>query len=94
MPITSDESVLSGQPRIEGTRIGVIHVYEMVVRGDASVAAAADALDITIGEIHEALAYYYNNPETIAEYRDSQEKALTELQDRAVKPPLGAEKPE
>ena len=88
MAITSDEKVLSGQPRISGTRIGVIHVYEMVVRGGASVPAAADALDVSVGDIHEALAYYYNHPEIIAEHRERQEKVLDKLEDRAVKPPV------
>lgn len=87
MGITADESVLSGQPRIVGTRIGVIHVYEMVVPNGVSVPAAADALDVSVGEIHEALAYYYNNPEVIADHRDRQQRARDDLQNRVIKPP-------
>lgn len=90
MGINSDEDILSGQPRISGTRIGVIHVYEMVVRGGSSVAAAADSLGVSVGEIHEALAYYYNHPEIVADHRERQEKALTEIEQRAVKPPVDA----
>jgi uncharacterized protein (DUF433 family) len=87
MGITVDESVLSGQPRIAGTRIGVIHVYETVVPNGVSVPAAADAFDVSVGEIHEALAYYYNHPDVVADHRERQQRARSELQERAVKPP-------
>jgi uncharacterized protein (DUF433 family) len=33
MPIDSDDEILGGDPRIEGTRIGVLHVAELVLVG-------------------------------------------------------------
>ncbi len=61
MPIVTDDEVLHGQPRIAGTRVGVLHVYEMVV-GGAAPAEVADALDISIGRVYEALAYSTTTP--------------------------------
>lgn len=89
MPITTDEKVLHGLPRVEGTRISVLHVYETVVDGDTDPAGAADALDLSLGEVYEALAYYYNNPEEMRTHRAAQEEAREELRSRAVNPPVG-----
>lgn len=51
----------------------------------ASVPAAGDTLDVSLGEIHEVLAYY-NNPDVVADHRDGQQHARDELHDRVVKP--------
>jgi len=34
MSITADDDVLHGMPRLEGTRISVLHIYDMAVRGE------------------------------------------------------------
>lgn len=91
MTIVSDEDVLHGLPRLTGTRISVLHVYDMVVDGDGEPAAVADALDIEIGEVYEALAYYYNHPDEIRRFRAAQESALQEARERTVKPPVEAD---
>ena len=80
--------MLHGLPRVEGTRISVLHVYETVVDGDTDPAGAADALDLPLGEVYEALAYYYNNPEEMRTHPVAQEEAREGLRSRAVKPPV------
>ena len=59
--IVRAEGVLGGAPRIEGTRVGVLHVYELVV-GDNPPANVADQLDRSLAEVHSALAYYHEHP--------------------------------
>jgi uncharacterized protein (DUF433 family) len=86
--ITTDAEVLHGLPRIEGTRISVLHVYDTVVAGDTDPAGAADALDLSLGEVYEALAYYYNNPGEMRTHRATQDEAREELRRRAVTPPV------
>ena len=88
MRVVSDEEVLHGLPRVEGTRISVLHVYDTVVDGDTDPAGAADALDLSLGEVYGALAYYYNNPEQMRAHRAAQDEAREELRERAVKPPV------
>ena len=88
MPITTDAEVLHGLPRIEGTRISVLHVYDTVVAGDTDPAGAADALDLSLGDVYEALAYYYNNPGEMRTHRATQDDAREELRRRAVTPPV------
>jgi uncharacterized protein (DUF433 family) len=87
MAVVSDEDVLHGLPRLEGTRISVLHVYDMVVEGGGKPAAVADALDIGVGDVYEALAYYYNHPDEMRRHRDRQASAVDDLRDRAVEPP-------
>ena len=88
MPITTDAEVLHGLPRVEGTRISVLHVYDTVVAGNTDPAGAADALDLSLGEVYEALAYYYNNPGEMRTHRATQDEAREELRRRAVTPPV------
>jgi len=86
MPI--DDDVLHGLPRIEGTRISVLRVYDMVIDGDADPAGVADALDLSLAGVSEAMAYYYTNPEAMQSHRRDQEDARDELRDRTVTPPV------
>lgn len=59
MSITRDGGVLGGEPRIEGTRVGVRHVAARVIDGGQSPAYVADQLDISLSAVYEALSYYY-----------------------------------
>jgi uncharacterized protein (DUF433 family) len=88
MPIAIDDDVLHGLPRIEGTRISVLHVYDMVVDGETDPAGVADALDLSLADVYEAMAYYYTNPEAMRSHRRDQADARDELRDRTVTPPV------
>ncbi|MEF8886093.1 MAG: DUF433 domain-containing protein, partial [Haloarculaceae archaeon] len=56
--IVRTDGVLGGDPRLDGTRVGVLHVYELVVAGDHSPADVADQFALSLGEVYPALAYY------------------------------------
>lgn len=58
MAITTDEDVLGGEPRIEGTRIGVRHVATRMVDSGQLPADVADQLDLTLAAVSEAMSYY------------------------------------
>ena len=85
--IVRTDDVLGGDPRIEGTRVGVLHVYELVVGGGHSAADVADQLDLSLGEVYSALAYYHEHPEEMREVRHAHEDTETVLADQAVSPP-------
>ena len=87
MAIVVDDEVLHGHPRIDGTRIGVLHVYDMVV-GGAEPAEVADSLDIDLGRVYEALAYYYDNPDEMWDVRTQEEAATDDLKGRSVDLPV------
>lgn len=65
MSITRDDDVLGGEPRIEGTRVGVRHVAARVIDNGRTPAYVADQLDLSLAEVYEALSYYYANLEEI-----------------------------
>ncbi|MFC7154672.1 DUF433 domain-containing protein [Halomarina halobia] len=61
--IVNTEGVLGGDPRIENHRIGVYHVYQRYVEGGETPEAIATGYDISIAEVHAALAYAFSNPD-------------------------------
>jgi uncharacterized protein (DUF433 family) len=86
MTITHDEDVLGGEPRIDGTRIGVRHVAAWVIEAGRSPAAVADQFDITLAAIYEALSYYYEHVEEMREYEQANEAAFEEVRKSSLKP--------
>lgn len=63
--IVASEDVLSGKPRVEGTRIGVHTVYERYARGSTEPTETAVDYDLSVAAVHAALAYAYANIEEI-----------------------------
>lgn len=55
------EEVLGGDPRLDGTRVGVIHVKERLDAGDDPAQITTD-YDIDLADVYHALAYYHDNP--------------------------------
>ena len=71
--IVSTPDVLDGDPRIDGTRIGVYHVHELVEGRELSPQSATDRFDLDVADIYRALAYYHEHPgemATIGERRE------------------------
>lgn len=86
MTITTDEDVLGGEPRIEGTRVSVRHVAEKVIDGGRSPAFVADQLDCSLASVYEALAYYYDNIEEIRVFAQENEEAFERVRESSLKP--------
>jgi uncharacterized protein (DUF433 family) len=86
MAIVSDEEILGGEPRIEGSRIGVRHVAGRVVEGGQSPASVADQLDVSLARVYEALSYYHDNIEEMRELEREHEQAYHRLREEALKP--------
>jgi uncharacterized protein (DUF433 family) len=86
MTITRDEDVLGGEPRIDGTRIGVRHVAARVIEGEESPASVADQLNTSLSSIYEALSYYYEHIEEMREYERANKTAFEEVRDTSLKP--------
>lgn len=88
--IVRTDDVLGGDPRIEGTRIGVLHVYELVVEGEHPPADVADQFDVSLGEVYSALAYYHEHPGEMRNVRRAHEDATDTLRETALRPPRTA----
>lgn len=63
--IVTDDDVLGGDPRLDGTRIGVVPVYRRYESGETPEEIAASYDDVSVADVHSALAYAFDNPETL-----------------------------
>ena len=86
MTITRDEDVLGGEPRIDGTRVGVRHVAARVLEGNQTAAAVADQLDLSLSAVYEALSYYYDHVEEMREHERANEAAIENVRGTSLKP--------
>lgn len=86
MRIVRDEDVLGNEPRIEGTRIGVRHVAAKVIDAGYTPAYVADQLDVSLGAVYEALAYYYDNIEDIRSIERANAAARDRVRDGGLQP--------
>ncbi|WP_436910677.1 DUF433 domain-containing protein [Halosimplex marinum] len=86
MTITRDDDVLGGEPRIDGTRVGVRHVAARVIDSDQSPAYVADQLDLSLAEIYEALSYYYGHVEQMRDLERENEDAFERVRESSLKP--------
>ena len=86
MTITRDGDVLGGEPRIDGTRIGVRHVAARVINGGQTPVAVADQFDLSLSAVYEALSYYYDHVEEMREYERENEEAFEKTRKTSLKP--------
>lgn len=86
MAIVRDEDVLGGEPRIEGTRVGVRHVASRVIETGKRPAHAADQLDISLAEVYEALSYYYSHVDEMRKHGRENEAAFERVRQTSLKP--------
>ena len=70
--------MLGGDPRLEGTRVGVVHVKERIDAGDEAAQIAAD-YDIGLADVFAALAYYYDDPDVMDEVERRRESFVEEI---------------
>ena len=86
MGIAASEGVLGGEPRLEGRRISVFQIAERILTHDQSPEYVADKLDISLAEVHEARAYYYEHVEEMNEIREQRREVEAELEEVATPP--------
>jgi len=86
MTITRDEDVLGGEPRIDGTRIGVRHVAARVVDSGQSPAHVADQFDASLADVYQALSYYYAHIDEMRALEEENEAAFEHVRETSLKP--------
>lgn len=85
--IVRTEGTLGGEPRIDGSRIGVLDVYELVVGGEHEPTDIADQLACSLAGIYTALAYYYEHPEEMRALRKENAEEESRLLETALSSP-------
>jgi uncharacterized protein (DUF433 family) len=71
--IVKTPDVLHGEPRLEGTRIGVLQVGELVREREWELDEVADQLDLDIAQVRAATDYYDEHPELMETLRAQKE---------------------
>ena len=86
MSITRDDDVLGGEPRVDGTRVGVRHVATRVIDSGQSPALVADQLDVSLAEVYESLSYYYAHIDEMRELEAENDAAFERARESSLKP--------
>lgn len=86
MSIVKTEDTLGGEPRLEGRRVTVMQVAELVIEAGESPEYVADQLELGLDEVHEALAYYYRHPDEMDEIRERHRRLEEQLEQEADAP--------
>jgi uncharacterized protein (DUF433 family) len=86
MRIVETDDVLGGKPRLEGRRISVLQIAEMVLDADYDPAEVADQLDVDLADVHLALAYFYDNIEEMDRLERRREELVRDLEVSSMAP--------
>ena len=89
--IERTDDVLGGEPRIAGTRVGVLDIYALVTGGGHTPEDGADQLDLSLAEIYAALAHYHEHSEEMRELRRDRDELKSRLAEDALSPPEPAQ---
>jgi uncharacterized protein (DUF433 family) len=81
--IVQDSEIRSGAPRIESTRITVLDIKRRVIDGDEDPFAVAADYDLDVAAVFTALAYFYDNVETMRERENEREQLRQRLQNES-----------
>lgn len=79
--IVKTPDVLHGKPRVEGTRVGVLEIGELVHRHGQSTADVLREFDLDRAEAEAALEYYEDHPElmeTLRAQHEARRRAMRE----------------
>jgi uncharacterized protein (DUF433 family) len=88
--IVSDPEVRKGRPFIAGTGIRVMDIAAAMLFHDQTPGEIADAYDLSLAQVHAALAHYYAHKDEIDQDLREQIARARELKDKRVgsKPPF------
>lgn len=92
MGIVKTEEVLGGEPRIEGRRISVLQVYELVYGAGKDPDEVAEMYDLPVADVYAALQYYFEHLDEMEEVREKRAETERKARKKALtpeKPPAG-----
>lgn len=89
MPIVETPGTLSGKPRIDGTRICVLHVLSALECGHAPEEIASETYPhLTVEQVTEAVEWLYDHSDRVYELRLDDLVAMEQGIRRSDKPPM------
>lgn len=86
---------LMDEPHVTGRRVSVLQLYEQVEGAGRHPTDVAADLDLDVGDVYAALAYYYEHPDEMAAVRERRESTRERLEKEiADERPDGVSTPE
>lgn len=79
--IVKTPDVLHGKPRIEGTRIGVFQIGELLRQGGWSIEDVVREFDLDREQVQVALEYYDEHPEVIDTLRAQHRAGIRSIEE-------------
>lgn len=84
--IVKTDGVLGGKARLAGRRVSVFQIGELYVQAGDAPEVIADRLDLSLAEVHAAVAYYYDHPTETEAVGDRRDSLVTDLEERSKAP--------
>jgi len=81
--IVKTPDVLHGKPRIEGTRIGIFQIGELIRRQDWTIEDVTREFDLDQEQARAALDYYDEHPELVETLRAQHEARSRTIQEQS-----------
>ncbi len=81
--IVKTPDILHGKPRVEGTRVGIFQIGELVCRQDWSLEEVSHEFDLDIQEAKAALDYYEAHLELVETLRAQHEAGCRRIADQS-----------
>ena len=79
--IAIDPDYCYGKPRIAGTRMPVAAIAEMYLEMKDSLAEIAHKYDLSLAQVHGAMAYYYEHWEEIDRHTIETDRLVEEIKE-------------
>jgi uncharacterized protein (DUF433 family) len=89
--IVKTPDVLGGKPRIEGVRVGVLQVGDLVRELDEDVETVMAELRLSREQVEAALDYYDDHPDEMDTLRAQREATFRRIREQSRAPPDGQE---
>jgi uncharacterized protein (DUF433 family) len=88
MPIVKEGGVIGDMPHIQGHRIAVHHIVNLVVFGSHSVKEVATELypELTEDEVQEAIEFAYEDTERWTHLMEEHEREKQSIEQQAISP--------
>jgi uncharacterized protein (DUF433 family) len=74
--IVRTEDMMDGEPRIEGRRITVLRIHDLVEQRGLPAPEVADMHDLDPATVYHALAYYHANPNEMEAVRTQRDEKI------------------
>lgn len=83
--IVRDDDVMGGEPRIEGRRVTVLRIRDLVEERGLPADEVADMHDLDVADVYAALTYFYEHPDEMEAVRERRRELEADARDAGAK---------